>query len=123
MHWIDQYQRWWCDACQKYGPADLPKPSKPVASKPAAVGATTQIATRPTSTAYAHHSRASGVGLIGFGLALFVLVEFFTVLAPLANLAIGNPFTTEMAALTQFFAFLFVAAGAMLGLSALRDRP
>lgn len=125
MRWIDQHQRWWCDACQKYASADLPPPSGAVAPKPAAAAEVIapQVTARPAFTIHHHGSAGTGIGLIGFGLALYIIVEFFATLAPLANLAINNPFTAEMAALTEFFAILFIAAGAMVGLWSMRDRP
>ncbi len=125
MRWIDQHQRWWCDACQKYASADLPGPSGTVAAKPAmaAEAVAPQAVARSVVAIHQHGSAGTGIGLIGFGLALYVIVEFFVTLAPLANLPINNPFTGEMAALTEFFAILFIAAGAMLGLWSMRDRP
>jgi len=123
MRWIDQHQRWWCDSCQKYASADLPKPTNGAAAVPRAVAATTAVtAARPAVVIHHHASPAVGMGLIGLGLALWIIVEFFTVLAPAMSLAINNPFTGSLGSVTVFFAFIFVAAGALLGLSNLRDR-
>ncbi len=123
MRWIDQHQRWWCDACQKYAPADLPPPSGVVTKAAATAAVVPQATARPAIMIHHHGSAGTGIGLIGFGLALYVIVEFFATLAPLANLPINNPFTGEMAALTEFFAILFIAAGTMLGLWSMRDHP
>jgi len=125
MRWIDQHQRWWCDSCQKYASADLPKPvtaAVPVAQA-APAGAAAPTVARPAITLHRHASPAAGIGLVGLGLTLWVIVEFFAVLAPAMNLVIQNPFTAQTGALVTFFSVLFVAAGSMIGLSSLRDRP
>lgn len=64
-----------------------------------------------------------GIGLVGLGLTLFILYEFFAVFAPAMNLGVNNPFPGNLGSVMTFFSFLFVAAGAMIGLSSLRDRP
>ncbi len=122
MRWIDRHQRWWCDACQKYAPADLPKPeSATAAARPVAPAAAPAVVR--TVTTHRHASPGLGIGLVGLGLTLFILYEFFAVLAPAMNLAINNPFPGSLGDVMTFFSFLFVAAGAMVGLSSLRDRP
>ena len=121
MRWIDQHQRWWCDSCQKYAPADLPKPANAALARPAGA-ATSSVATRPAIVLHHHASPATGMGLIGAGLALWVIYEFFAVLNPVLNLGINNPFDATLGAFMVFLAFLLLAAGAMLGLSSLRDR-
>jgi endogenous inhibitor of DNA gyrase (YacG/DUF329 family) len=123
MRWIDQHQRWWCDSCQKYASADLPKPANgAMAASRVAVAATASAVERPAVMVHRHASPAMGMGLIGVGLALWVIYEFFAVLAPATNVAINNPFTPALGAFMVFFAFIFVAGGALLGLSNLRDR-
>lgn len=64
-----------------------------------------------------------GIGLVGLGLTLFILYEFFAVFAPALRLGIYNPFPGDLGSVMTFFSFLFVAAGAMVGLSSVRDRP
>lgn len=121
MRWIDQHQRWWCDPCQKYAPADLPKPATAAVARPVAA-ATPAVAARPAIVIHHHASPGMGMGLIGTGLALWVLYEFFAVLNPMLNLGISNPFDPTLGAFMVFLAFLLLAAGAMVGLSSLRDR-
>ncbi len=121
MRWIDQHQRWWCDSCQKYAPADLPKPARAAVARTVAA-ATTSVAGRPAIVLHHHASPAMGMGLIGAGLALWVIYEFFAVLNPTLNLGINNPFDATLGAFMVFLAFLLLAAGAMVGLSSLRDR-
>jgi hypothetical protein len=124
MRWIDQHQRWWCDSCRKYAPTDLPKPMTAALPEAEAAPATaTAAVARPAITAHSHASPAAGIGLVGLGITLWVIYEFFAALAPAMNLVINNPFTPETGALMTFFSFLFVAAGSMIGLSSLRDRP
>lgn len=126
MRWIDQHSRWWCDSCQKYASADLPGPVRQAAVASQAAPATANAAAtapvvRPV-VVHRHANPAAGIGLVGMGLALWIIVEFFTVLAPAMGLAINNPFTDGLAGVIVFFAFVFVAGGIMLGLSSLRDR-
>ncbi|HYM39399.1 MAG TPA: SAP domain-containing protein [Thermoplasmata archaeon] len=123
MRWIDQHQRWWCDACQKYAPADLPKPAIAAAARPAATASSTTTGiSRPAIVIHHHASPAMGMGLIGVGVVLWIIYEVFGVLAPAVNLAVNSPFSDGLGAFIEFFAFLFVAAGALIGLSSLRDR-
>lgn len=79
-------------------------------------------ATRPAIIIHHHANPAAAMGLLGLGLALWIIVEFFAVLAPAMSLGIDNPFSAASADLVQFFAVLFVAGGALMGLSSLRDR-
>ena len=62
------------------------------------------------------------MGLIGLGLALWIIYEVLGVLAPAVNLGINNPFTGSLGDFVVFFAFIFIAGGALIGLSSLRDR-
>ncbi len=119
MRWIDQHQRWWCDSCQKYASADLPPPSgvSAAASEPAATE------THARAIIVHHHgSPASGAGLVGFGLALYVVYAFFAYLGTMLGFARPTGITPETLDLIQFFAFALVAVGAIVGLYGLRDR-
>ena len=121
LRWISQYSRWWCDACRRYAPADLPKPE----------GATAQttvvpsVATRPaaaTTITHRHPSPGSAIGLVSFGLLLFVVYEVLVDLPAVLSVNTGFILAPDVAFGLHFFAFLFVAVGAILGLSAIRAR-
>jgi len=118
MRWIDQHQRWWCDSCQKYASADLPPPSG------AAPTAAAAPAAAPARAIIVHHhgSPAGGAGLVGFGLALYIVYAFFAYLGDMLGFVRPAGITPAMLDLLQFFAFLFVALGAIVGLYGLRDR-
>jgi len=126
LHWIGQYERWWCDACRRYAPADLPKPeSAAVAAatiaevaKPASYA----IAYPTTPITHRHRSPGSGIGLVGFGIILFVLYEFLVDLPGVLSYTTGIAVAPDLAFGLRFFAFVFVALGAIMGLSAVRDR-
>src|SRR5207247_2619267 len=79
LRWIGQYERWWCDSCRRYAPADLPKPEAVAvrASKPAEISKPVSYATAYSTTAITHRHRSpgSGIGLVGFGILLFVVYE------------------------------------------------
>ena len=121
MRWIEPHRRWWCDSCQKYASADLPAPGgeASVAATPAPVAAAAPVRTVP---AHRHGSPASGAGLVGLGLALYIVYAFFAFLGDLLGFAIPTGITPELLDILQLFAFLLVAAGAIVGLYGLRDR-
>ncbi len=125
LRWIGQYERWWCDSCRRYAPADLPRPES------AAVAATIAEVAKPLSYAAAypttpithrHRSPGSGIGLVGFGIILFVLYEFLVDLPGVLSYTTGIAVAPDLAFGLRFFAFVFVALGAIMGLSAVRDR-
>src|SRR5881409_408634 len=126
LRWIGQYERWWCDSCRRYAPADLPKPESA-----AVVTATPAEAARPlsyatalpaTSVTHRHRSPGSGIGLVGFGVILFVLYEMLVDLPGALSYSTGIAVPQDLAFGLRFFAFVFVALGAITGLSAVRDR-
>ena len=120
MRWIDQHRRWWCDDCRRYAPADLPAPGASVTTAPAAAAAATPAA-RAVET-HRHGSPASGAGLVGLGIALYIVYAFFGFLGAMLGFVTPAGVTQEMLDLLQFFAFVFVALGAIVGLYGLRDR-
>lgn len=125
MRWIDQYERWWCDSCRKYASADLPRPAKGAAvATPATQAAMeTAVAAKPAAAvAHRHGNPASGVGLIVFGLLLYVVYEAFVVFPLVLQYTPPFTLTADQAALLNFFAFLLVAGGAVAGISALKHR-
>jgi len=126
LRWIGQYERWWCDSCRRYAPAGLPKPeSATVATAtPAEVAKPLTYATAySTSTiTHRHRSPGSGIGLVGFGIILFVLYELLVDLPGVLSYTTGIAVAPDLAFGLRFFAFVFVALGAIMGLSAVRDR-
>jgi len=120
LRWIGQYERWWCDACRKYAPANLPRPQGTAAgaveSRLVAQEATQAI------PAHRHRNPGSGIGLVGLGLVLFVLYEIFVDLPAILSINVGFIVTSDVAFALRFFAFAFVAVGAIMGLAAVRDR-
>ncbi len=124
LRWIAQYERWWCDACRRYAPADLPKPEAEAASAPAAVARpVAQVATFSTATVvHRHRSPGSGISLVGFGVVLFVVYEVLVDLPGVLSYRTGIAVSADLAFGLRFFAFIFVAVGAIMGLSAVRDR-
>ncbi len=125
LRWIERYERWWCDACQRYAPADLPRPraATAVSAASAATQAATQARTKPAAAAvHKHHSPTSGIGLLGLGLALYVVYAVFVEFPTMFAMPVTLSLAPDVASTLRFFAFLFVAAGAMAGLWALRDR-
>jgi len=126
LRWIGQYERWWCDSCRRYAPADLPKPeSAAVASAtPAEVAKPLSYATAYSTSPITHRHRSpgSGIGLVGFGITLFVLYELLVDLPGVLSYTTGIAVAPDLAFGLRFFAFVFVALGAIMGLSAVRDR-
>ncbi len=126
LRWIGQYERWWCDSCRRYAPADLPKPEPAVV----ATATSTEVAKPPSyATAYPtptithrHRSPGSGISLVGFGVILFVLYELLVDLPGVLSYTTGIAVAPDLAFGLRFFAFVFVALGAIMGLSAVRDR-
>ncbi len=64
----------------------------------------------------------SGIGLVGFGVVLFVLYEALVDLPGILSFKTGIVVSPDLAFGLRFFAFVFVAVGAIMGLSAVRDR-
>ena len=124
LRWIAQYERWWCDTCRRYAPADLPKPEAEAASASAAVAQpAVAVATLSTTTVvHRHRSPGSGISLVGFGVVLFVLYEVLVDLPSVLSYRTGIAVSADLAFGLRFFAFVFVAVGAIMGLSAVRDR-
>lgn len=124
LRWIAQYERWWCDSCRRYAPADLPRPERVVGVAPVtrSGAASTTAAAAATTVVHRHQNPGSGIGLLVFGLLLFVLYEVLVDLPIVLRVNTGLDVAPDVAFGLRFFAFLFVAAGALLGLSALRDR-
>ena len=125
LRWIELYERWWCDSCRRYAAADLPKPEGAVPAAAAAV-AVERTLEEPTQSATAmkhrHRSPGSGIGLVGFGMALFVVYEVLVDLPAVLTLNGRIVLAPDVAFGLRFFAFVFVAVGAILGLLAVRDR-
>lgn len=121
MRWIDQHHRWWCDDCQKYASPDLPSPG---AAAPAVAAASTATVTAPVRTVsvHRHGTPASGAGLVGFGLALYIVYAFFGFLGSMMGFVRPAGITPEMLDLLQFFAFALVALGAVVGLYGVREQ-
>ena len=126
LRWIDRYERWWCDSCRRYAPADLPRPVR--AAMPFAATVTAERAVRPAVyqpaavVVHRHRSPGSGIGLAALGLVLFVLYEALVDLPAVLTFKTGIVLTPDVAWGLRFFAFVFVAGGAILGLSSVRDR-
>lgn len=121
LRWITQYERWWCDACRRYAPADLPKPERSATATSTVQPAATRTA-EGTVAVHRHQSPGGGIGLLTFGLLLFVVYEILVDLPLVLRVNTGLDVAPDVAFGLRFFAFLFVAAGALLGLSAVRDR-
>jgi hypothetical protein len=124
LRWIATYERWWCDACRRYAPADLPKPELEAASASVA-GArpSAQVATFSTPTiVHRHRSPGSGIGLMEFGVVLFVVYEVLVDLPGVLSYSTGIVLSPDLAFGLRFFAFILVAVGAIMGLAAVRDR-
>jgi len=122
LRWISQYERWWCDACRKYAPSDLPTPERA-----SIVGTSASAVARGASVAAAtivhrHRSPGSGIGLVGFGMVLFVLYEVLVDLPVALSTGTASLLAPDVAFGLRFFAFVFVAVGAIMGLYAVRDR-
>ncbi len=117
MRWIDQHRRWWCDSCQRYASADLPAPG---AAAVAAVAVSAPVT--KAIVVHRHGSPAGGAGLVGFGLALYIVYAFFGFLGDMLGFVRPASITTQTLDALQFFAFLLVALGAIVGLYGLRDR-
>jgi len=122
LRWIPQYERWWCDACRKYAPADLPKPERAsiVGTSAAAVARGASMAA--ATIVHRHRSPGSGIGLVGFGMVLFVLYEILVDLPVALSTGTASLLAPDVAFGLRFFAFVFVAVGAIMGLYAVRDR-
>ncbi len=121
MRWIDQHHRWWCDACQKYASADLPAPGRVTQAAAIAEPAVATPGLRAI-VVHRHGSPAGGAGLVGFGLALYMVYAFFAYLGAMMGIVTPSGITPEVLSLLQFFGFLFVALGAIAGLYGMRDR-
>ena len=122
LRWISQYSRWWCDACRRYAAADLPRPERPAATATPSTAVSHATAAVATTVVRRQRSPGTGIGLLGFGMVLFVIYEILVDLpAALSNrnAALIGP---DVAFALRFFAFVFVAVGAILGLSAVRDQ-
>ncbi len=127
LRWIGQYERWWCDSCRRYAPADLPRPESAEvvtatpeeASKPVSFAVALPAATRVT---HRHRSPGSGISLVSFGVILFVVYEMLVDLPAALSYTTGIAVAPDLAFGLRFFAFVFVALGAIMGLSAVRDR-
>jgi len=122
LRWILQYERWWCDACRKYAPSDLPKPERTsiVVTSAAAVARGASVAA--ATIVHRHRSPGSGIGLVGFGMVLFVLYEVLVDLPVALSTGTASLLAPDVAFGLRFFAFVFVAVGAIMGLYAVRDR-
>jgi ribosomal protein L37AE/L43A len=121
MRWIDQHHRWWCDSCAKYASADLPAPATP-AAEAAVPSAATAAAPARSVVGHRHGSPAGGAALAGLGLALYIVYAFFAYLAEMLGFVPPTGVTPEILNYLQFFGFLFLALGIIVGLYALRDR-
>jgi predicted RNA-binding Zn-ribbon protein involved in translation (DUF1610 family) len=125
LRWIAQYSRWWCDACRRYAAGDLPKPERAAATAtPALAVSHTASTSTATSTAVVHRHRSpgSGIGLLGFGMVLFVIYEILVDLPAALSIRGGALIGPDVGFALRFFAFVFVAVGAILGLSAVQDQ-
>ena len=128
LRWIEPYERWWCDSCRKYAPADLPAPSGAAAlaaapmvrevERPVVAAAVAQ----PTLSAHRHSNPGAGIGLVAFGIILFLVEEFLVEFPRVFSVNVGINVPAEFALVVRFFAFLFVALGAIAGLMAMRER-
>ncbi len=122
LRWIEQYERWWCDSCRRYAPADLPKPQVSTAATVPEEIPAVQSLPQATPTGHRHRNPGSGIGLVGLGLVLFVVYEALVDVPAILSINIGIAVTNDLAFALRFFAFTLVAAGAMIGLAAVRDR-
>ncbi len=128
LRWIDQYERWWCDACRKYAPADIPGPrgSTIAAARPtlraAAPSAVEATVSQPTVSAHRHMNPNAGIGLVAFGIVLFITEMVFVEFPAVFSMNLGINVAPEYALVIRFFAFFFVALGAIAGLVAVRER-
>src|SRR5207245_8422165 len=78
---------------------------------------------RPATTVtHRHRSPGSGISLVAFGVILFVLYEMLIDLPAALSYSTGIAVAPDLAFGLRFFAFVFVALGAIMGLSAVRDR-
>lgn len=125
MRWVERYARWWCDSCREYAPADLPAPRATVgeiaAAQPAAQVATLTEA-KPAIVVHRHHNPASGIGLAGLGLVMWVIYEVVVEVPRFFPVDLGITLQREYAFLLQFLGLLFVGVGVLVGLAALKDR-
>lgn len=123
LRWISQYERWWCDVCRRYASSDLPKPERALTAtatiKQAAFRTAAPLA---ANIVHRHRSPGSAIGLLAFGMLLFVVYEILVDLPTALSVDPGVVITPDIAFGLRFFAFLLVVVGAMLGLSAVRDR-
>src|SRR3989442_14263019 len=121
-----QDEGWGGASSGRYAPATHQKPeSATVATAtPAEVAKPLTYATAySTSTiTHRHRSPGSGIGLVGFGIILFVLYELLVDLPGVLSYTTGIAVAPDLAFGLRFFAFAFVALGAIMGLSAVRDR-
>ncbi len=128
LRWIDLYQRWWCDSCRKYAPADLPKPSGAAAVivqpmvREVATPVATEAISQPTASAHRHSHPSAGIGLVAFGLVLFILEELLVEFPAVFPMPFGIMLPAQAVVAIRFLAFFFVALGAIAGLMALRER-
>ena len=122
LTFVTQYERWWCDSCRRYAPVDLPKPQAATAATDADEIHAVQSLPQATPAGHRHRNPGSGIGLVGFGLVLFVVYEVLVDVPAILSINIGIAVTNDLAFALRFFAFAFVAAGAMIGLTAVRDR-
>jgi predicted RNA-binding Zn-ribbon protein involved in translation (DUF1610 family) len=122
LRWITQYKRWWCDACRRYAPADLPKPERSLGQTATLTQTITARPAAENAFAHRHQSPGGGIGLITFGLLLFLVYEILVDLPIVLSVNTGLVVSADVAFGLRFFAILFVAVGAILGLSAIRDR-
>ena len=122
MRWIDEHRRWWCESCEKYASADLPAPGARASAQatPTAANANT-VSTAHAIVTHQHGSPAAGAGLVGLGLAIYVVYAFFAFLGDMLGFVRPAGISADMLNLIQFFAFLCLALGAIIGLYGLRD--
>ncbi len=127
LRWIERYSRWWCDSEQRYAPADLPGPRVspgPAFATPAARTALVpKEQARPAIIVHRHRNPATGIGLATLGIVCWILYQILVEAPRIMAVSVPVNVLPEVAFLLQFFGFLFLGAGVLLGLSALRDRP
>ena len=123
LRWISQYERWWCDVCRRHASSDLPKPERALTTTATIKQAAVRTAApRAANIFHRHRSPRSAMGLLAFGMLLFVVYEILVDLPTVVAVEPGVVITPDIAFGLRFFAFLLVVVGAMLGLSAIRDR-
>lgn len=123
LRWIEQYERWWCEAERRYAPSDLPRPERAIATTGTTTAARSfSVATPFATITHRHRSPGGGIGLVGFGVLLFLLYEVLVDLPMALSSSSGVLIAPDVAFGLRFFAFVFVAIGAIMGLSAVRDR-